>query len=131
LAKLTALEGSAALSRITTSTLRPSRPPFSLRSATAMWKPQSWACAFEANMPVTAAIQPMRIGLFCAIAGVARAEARPTAPALTMTWRRPTAAGGITIFDMRFLQLRFLSGPVPGTLKDRAGKRGPEPRVGG
>ena len=37
-----------------------------------MWKPQSCACALVANMPVTAAIQPSRIGLFWAIAGRAQ-----------------------------------------------------------
>ena len=40
-----------------------------------MRKPQSWAWALDANMPETAAIQPMRMGLFCAIAGMARPEA--------------------------------------------------------
>ena len=61
-ARLTALVGSPAVSRVTSSSLRPSTPPAALISSTATSTPWFSAIAAEDSGPVSDDSQPMRIG---------------------------------------------------------------------
>jgi hypothetical protein len=74
-AALTALVGSPCVSRVMISILRPLTPPAVLISSVANLTPRSKPIAGAELGPVSAASQPMRIGLLCASAERARGAA--------------------------------------------------------